>query len=132
MPTILYKLLPRDSSRSSCLVFRSGPLVDGSSAINEGNFRDFIGKFMSSSSSSSGLSGCSSRLMGSASLETWLDWPLRSETSHIQKELVYKGSFTIVNIYVFIQSVRRGRGHDASVLILNVDLLLMLSPGGYD
>ena len=25
-----------------------------------------------------------------------------------------------------------GRGHDASVLILNVDILIMLPPGGYD
>ena len=38
-----------------------------------------------------------------------------------------KGSFTIVNIFVFVQSVRRGegRGHDASVLFLNVDILLI-------
>ena len=46
--------------------------------------------------------------------------------------LFCKGSFTIVNIYVFVQSVRRGGGHDASVLFLNVDILLRLPPGGYD
>ena len=43
-----------------------------------------------------------------------------------------KGSFTIVNIYVFVQSVRRGGGHGVSVPFLNVDILLMLPPGGYD
>ena len=35
-------------------------------------------------------------------------------------------------MYVFVQSVRRGGEHEASVLILNVDIFLMLPPGGYD
>ena len=30
------------------------------------------------------------------------------------------------------ERTEEGRGHDASVLFLNVDLLLMLPPGGYD
>ena len=35
-----------------------------------------------------------------------------------KKNSLCKGPFTIVNIYVFVQSVRRGgRGHEASVLI---------------
>ena len=51
----------------------------------------------------------------------------------ITENLLYKGPFTIVNIFLLVQSVQRGgRGHDASVLILNVDILIMLPPGGYD
>lgn len=73
MTTTLYKLLPRDSSRG--LVFRSGLLLVGSSAINEGNFRDFKGKLMSSSSLSSWLS----RSLLSASFESWFTWPLHRE-----------------------------------------------------
>ena len=43
---------------------------------------------------------------------------------------VFVHSFTGSSTYITVR--RGGRGHDASVLFLNVDLLLMLPPGGYD
>ena len=47
--------------------------------------------------------------------------------------IAYKGPFTIVNIYVFVQSVRRGEGGTRPAYkFLNVDIFELLPPGGYD
>ena len=45
---------------------------------------------------------------------------------------VFVHSFTGSSTYITVRRGGGGRGHDASVLFLNVDLLLMLPPGGYD
>ena len=36
------------------------------------------------------------------------------------------------HLWIRTERMEGGGGHDASVLFLNVDILLMLAPGGYD